>query len=58
MNWRNRKMRIGIVVAIAVFVAFYAWRTNQPATRDCTPGREEVKDASGKVIEIKRMACG
>jgi len=59
MDWRNRKLRLGIVLAVAAFAAFYAWRTGTPrdAVRPCTPGREEVKDASGKVVEIKRIEC-
>jgi hypothetical protein len=58
MNWRNRKLRLGIVLAIGVFVAFYAWRTSTPtALPSCKPGREEVKDASGKIVEIKRIEC-
>ena len=58
MNWRNRKLRLGLVLAIAVFAAVYAWRTSTPVHKDCVPGREEVKDASGKVVEVKRKTCG
>ena len=59
MNWRNRKLRLGIVLAIAAFAAFYAWRTSTPSGElpACVPGREEVKDSSGKVVEIKRTEC-
>lgn len=57
MNWRDRKVRFAIVLAIAVMAAFVAWRTSQPEPGACTPGREEVKDAGGKVVEIKRTAC-
>ncbi|WP_168355779.1 hypothetical protein [Sphingomonas gei] len=56
--WRNRKLRLGIVLAIAVFVAFYAWRTSQSEGRKpCEPGRHEEKDASGKVIKVSRTTC-
>ena len=59
MNWKNRKLRLGIVLAIAVFTIFYVWRTSTPKDepRDCSPGREEVKDDSGKVVAIKRKTC-
>lgn len=59
MNWRDRKVRIAIVLAIAVFAAFMAWRTGNLGSKKpaCVPGREEVKDASGKVVEIKRHTC-
>ena len=56
--WRNRKLRLAIVLAIAVFAAFYAWRTSDKSGRPtCTPGRVEEKDASGKVVKITRTDC-
>jgi hypothetical protein len=57
--WRNRKLRLGIVLGIAVFAAFFAWRTNQVETKKpvCEPGRHEEKDASGKVIKVTRTTC-
>lgn len=57
--WRNRKLRLGIVLALAVFAAFYAWRTSQVEQRrpPCEPGRHEEKDASGKVIKVTRTTC-
>lgn len=58
MSWNRRKIRIGIVLAIAVVAAFYAWRTSTPTgLPPCVPGREEIKDDSGKIIEIKRTEC-
>ncbi|RYD62697.1 MAG: hypothetical protein EOP58_12745 [Sphingomonadales bacterium] len=59
MNFRNRKLRLAILLAIAAFAAFYAWRTSmtKDEPRDCVAGRAEVKDASGKVTEIKRTTC-
>ena len=59
MNLRDRKARIAIALAIGVFAAFVVWRTNTTTgdPRACTPGREEIKDASGKVVEIKRVEC-
>lgn len=59
MNFRNRKIRQGIVIALAVVAAFVAWRmqTAEPKRPPCVPGREEVKDSSGKITEIKRTVC-
>ncbi|MCX8477414.1 MAG: hypothetical protein MT490_16620 [Sphingomonas sp.] len=57
--WRNRKLRLGIVLAIAIVAAFVAWRTSQTTPRKppCEPGRHEEKDASGKVIKVTRTTC-
>lgn len=58
MNFRNRKIRLGIVLALAVVAAVFAWRTSTPkAPPPCVPGRQEVKDASGTIVEIKRTEC-
>jgi hypothetical protein len=59
MNWRNRKLRLGIVLALAIVVGFMAWRTAQtgPKRPPCTPGRHEEKDASGKVVRITNTTC-
>ena len=55
---RDRKVRLALVLAPAVFVAFFAWRTSQRDARPhCTPGRVEEKDASGKVVKITRTEC-
>ena len=58
MNWRNRKLRLALVMALAIFSIFVAWRTSQPAQKPCEPGRQEEKDASGKVVAITRKHCG
>ncbi|AQR73058.1 hypothetical protein [Sphingomonas sp. LM7] len=56
--WRNRKLRLGIVLAIAVIAAFVAWRTSQSEVRKpCEPGRHEEKDAGGKVVKVTRTTC-
>ena len=59
MSLRTRKTRIAIALAIAVFAAFVIWRTGgaTDGRLPCTPGREEIKDASGKIVEIKRVEC-
>jgi hypothetical protein len=59
MLLRNRKLRLGIVLALAVFAAFYAWRTSQTENKPppCEPGRHEEKDASGKVTKVTRTTC-
>lgn len=57
--WRNRKLRLGIVLAIAVIATYVAWRTSQPEAQrpPCEPGRQEQKDASGKVTKVTRTTC-
>ena len=59
MGLRNRKIRLAIVLAIAVFAAFYAWRTSQTEGKPppCEPGRHEEKDAGGKVTKVTRTTC-
>jgi len=59
MGLRNRKIRLAIVLAIAVVAAFVAWRTSQAEKRQppCEPGRHEEKDASGKVTKVTRTTC-
>jgi hypothetical protein len=58
MGLRNRKIRLAIVLALAVVAAFVAWRTSQTvAPKPCEPGRHEEKDASGKVIKVTRTTC-
>lgn len=60
MKTPPRKIRIAIILAIAVVVAFVSWRTSapqQPAEKKCVPGRHEEKDASGKVIRVTRTTC-
>jgi hypothetical protein len=58
MGLRNRKIRLAIVLALAVIAGFVAWRTSQTAPRKpCEPGRHEEKDASGKVTKVTRTTC-
>ena len=59
MNWRNRKIRIAIVLAIAVVAAVVAWRTGQVTGSGaaCVEDRKEEKDSSGKIIKITRKHC-
>ena len=59
MNWRSRKVRVAIVLAAAAFVAFVAWRTGEGTGKKppCVPGRQEEKDAGGKVIKITNRTC-
>jgi len=59
MNWRSRKVRVAIILAAAVFVAFVAWRMGDGAGKKppCVPGRHEEKDASGKVVKITNRSC-
>lgn len=59
MRWGNRKLRLGIVLAIAVTAAVFAWRTSeQGAGRPkCEPGRIEERDAAGKITKVIRTTC-
>ena len=60
MGLRNRKLRLGIVLALAVVAAFVAWRADQREANPrppCEPGRQEEKDASGKVVKVTRTTC-
>lgn len=58
MNWRNRKLRLALVLALAIFSAVVAWRTSQaPKPKPCEPGRHEEKDTNGKVVKITRTHC-
>ncbi|WP_213981957.1 hypothetical protein [Sphingomonas sp. dw_22] len=59
MQLRSRRVRIAVVLALAIFAAFLAWRTSQPSARKpaCVPGRHEEKDASGKVVKITHTTC-
>ncbi|MBC9031682.1 hypothetical protein IAG41_04690 [Sphingomonas sp. JC676] len=59
MNWRNRRLRLALVLAAAVFVAFVAWRMGDSVGKKppCVPGRHEEKDTSGKVVKITHISC-
>ncbi|WP_155006330.1 hypothetical protein [Sphingomonas hengshuiensis] len=58
MRLRDRKLRLGIVLAIAVTAAVFAWRTGQNgATPKCEPGRVEERDAAGTVTKVVRTTC-
>jgi hypothetical protein len=54
---RNRRVRLAIVLALAIVAAFVAWRTQGLPRRPCTPGRNAEVDASGKVVRVVRTIC-
>jgi membrane protein implicated in regulation of membrane protease activity len=56
---RNRKIRLALVLALAVVSAYFAWRTSQGQGKrpPCVPGRHEEKDASGTVVKITNTTC-
>ncbi|MEG3180166.1 hypothetical protein [Sphingomonas sp. LT1P40] len=58
---RQRKLRLGIVLGIAVIAAYVAWRTgsfsDQPQQKACVEGRKEVKDDKGQVVQVLRTTC-
>ena len=58
MRWPNRKIRIAVVLAVAIVVAYVAWRTGERKPQaPCDSGRWIEKDASGAVVKISRKAC-
>jgi hypothetical protein len=61
---RRLKVRLAAVITLAVVAAVVAWRTGPGApigagapTESCTPGREEQRDANGKLVQIIRTEC-
>ncbi len=59
MTPQNRKARLAIALAVAVLVAFVAWRSGPGSGRQdgCVPSRIEEKDANGKVTRINSVVC-
>lgn len=57
MRWGNRKLRLALVLTLAVVVAVVAWRTGQKRVGPCEPGRIEERDASGALVAIRRREC-
>lgn len=60
----TRWQRKLIITVLAAAVALLAWRfgglatgLEEPAPPPCQAAREEVKDASGQVTEVKRTTC-
>jgi hypothetical protein len=55
---RRLKVRLAAVITLAVVAAVVAWRTGPGApTETCTPGRQEQRDANGKLVQIIRTEC-
>jgi hypothetical protein len=58
VRWADRKLRLAVVLTIAVVVAVVAWRMGDGRRAGpCESGRWEEKDASGKVVKISRKEC-
>jgi hypothetical protein len=58
--WRNRKLRLAIVIGVALVAIYVAWRmeqARQPEREPCVPGRQVETDASGKVVSITNRIC-
>lgn len=59
--FRHRKLRLGLVLGIALIAAYVAWRTgsfsDQPKQKPCVEGRNEIKDDKGKVVQVTRTTC-
>jgi hypothetical protein len=61
MSWRNRRLRLALVVAIAVTAAIIVFQQNREGAGEpppCKPGKQVEKDAAGTVIRITRTSCG
>ncbi|OAN59840.1 hypothetical protein [Sphingomonas sp. TDK1] len=61
-NWmssRRLKVRLAAVLTLAIVAAVVAWRSapTRSGALGCTPGRQEERDASGKVVRIRHTEC-
>lgn len=59
-NWfssRRTKVRLAAVLTLAIVAAVVAWRTPQTRDPGCVPGRQEERDAGGKLVRIRHTEC-
>ncbi|MHA6719279.1 hypothetical protein ACX40Y_07475 [Sphingomonas sp. RS6] len=55
---RRLKVRLAAVITLAIVAAVVAWRSHPSgANMACTPGREEQRDSTGKLVRIVRTEC-
>lgn len=61
LKGRFTPRRIALILALAAIVAWVGWRTGafdpQPKPKPCEAGRQEIKDDSGKVVQVIRTVC-
>ncbi|ODP38312.1 hypothetical protein [Sphingomonas turrisvirgatae] len=54
--------RIALLIALAGVALYVGWRSGgfeqEPQAKPCEPGRQEIKDNAGKVIQVIRTTCG
>ncbi|MBX3593789.1 hypothetical protein [Sphingomonas sp.] len=58
---RFDKRRLVLIAALALVALYVGWRTGgfdaTPQKKPCEAGRKEVKDDTGKVIQVIRTTC-
>ncbi len=54
---RRLKVRLAVVLTLAIVAAVVAWRSAPVRGPVCTAGRHEERDASGKVVRITHTEC-
>lgn len=55
---RRLKVRLAVVLALAIIAAVVAWRSaSVPQKPACTTERHEERDSSGKVVRITHTEC-
>ncbi|MFL9842184.1 hypothetical protein ABS767_14525 [Sphingomonas sp. ST-64] len=58
---RFDKRRLVLIAALALVALYVGWRTGafetQPEQKPCVAGRNEIKDSSGKVVQVTRTTC-
>lgn len=54
---RRLKVRLAVVLTLAIIAAVVAWRSSPEHDTACTPGRHEERDASGKLVRITHTDC-
>ncbi|WP_157084500.1 hypothetical protein [Sphingomonas pituitosa] len=54
---RRLKVRLAVVLTLAIIAAVVAWRSAPVRDGACTPGRHEERDASGKLVRITHTEC-
>lgn len=58
---RFNSRRLLLIVALAAVALYVGWRTGgfdqQPEQKPCEAGRKEIKDNTGKVVQVTRTTC-
>ncbi|WP_294329598.1 hypothetical protein [uncultured Sphingomonas sp.] len=55
---RRLKVRLAVVLTLAIIAAVVAWRSASVPTKPaCTAGRHEERDSNGKIVRITHTEC-